>query len=203
MIQIIIVEDHPLVVDGLINSFAKFNDINIAAIAKTGAECRKILEKIIPDIILMDLRLPDVEGIDLIIDILKKAPELKIIIFTSNQQRFYVQSLIESGVKGYILKSSEFSEIIAAVRTVHYGGTSFSNEIYKQFKGDNENQMFLTKRETEILQLIAKGMTNNEIADKLFISPLTVDSHRKNLILKFNAKNTASMINDAMAQGYL
>jgi DNA-binding NarL/FixJ family response regulator len=203
MIQIIIVDDHPMVVDGLKSSFLRHADIEVIATAGSGAECRRVLGTNSPDVVLMDLRLPDVEGIDLVLDILKKFPDLKIIVLTSNQQRFYIQSLIESGIKGYLLKSADFSEILAAVRTVAEGGKHFSSEVEKQFAADKEKQLFLTKRELEVLQLIAAGLTNPEIADKLFISPLTVDSHRKNLLFKFNAKNTASMISEAVGQGYL
>jgi len=203
MIQILIVDDHPMVVDGLKSSFVKHADIKVIATAGSGAECRRVLATNSPDVVLMDLRLPDVEGIDLVLDILKKFPSLKIIVLTSNQQRFYIQSLIESGIKGYLLKSADFSKILAAVRTVAEGAMHFSCEVEKQFAADKEKQLFLTKRELEVLQLIAAGLTNQEIAEKLFISPLTVDSHRKNLLFKFNAKNTASMISEAVGQGYL
>jgi DNA-binding NarL/FixJ family response regulator len=203
MIQIIIVDDHPMVVDGLKSSFLRHADIEVIATAGSGAECRRVLGTNSPDVVLMDLRLPDVEGTDLVLDILKKFPNLKIIVLTSNQQRFYIQSLIESGIKGYLLKSADFSEILAAVRTVAEGAMHFSSEVEKQFAADKEKQLFLTKRELEVLQLIAAGLTNQEIAEKLFISPLTVDSHRKNLLFKFNAKNTASMISEAVGQGYL
>jgi DNA-binding NarL/FixJ family response regulator len=198
-----IIDDHPMVVDGLVSSFSKYSDVEIVASAGNGAECKRALGANSPEIVLMDLRLPDVEGIDLVLDILKKFPEIKIIILTSNQQRFYIQSLIESGIKGYLLKSADFSEILAAVRTVAGGEKYFSAEVEKQFAADKEKQLLLTKRELEVLQLIAAGLTNQEIADKLFISPLTVDSHRKNLLLKFDAKNTASMISEAVGQGYL
>lgn len=198
-----VVDDHPMVVDGLKSSFSKHVDIEVVATAGSGADCRRVLGSESPDVVLMDLRLPDVEGIDLVLDVLKKLPNLKIIVLTSNQQRFYIQSLIESGIKGYLLKSADFSEILSAVRTVADGGKHFSAEVERQFAADKEKQNFLTKRELEVLHLIAGGLTNQEIADKLFISPLTVDSHRKNLILKFNAKNTASMISEAVGQGYL
>lgn len=203
MIKVLIVEDHPLLVEGLLNSFAKAEDVEVVATAGTGADCLKKIKSCSTDIILMDLRLPDIQGAELAKEILKLYPETKIIVLTTHQQRFYIQTMIETGVKGYLLKSVNFDEILKAIHTVNEGGIYFCKDVMQQLRDDEQNQIFITKRELEVLKLIAAGHTNQEIADKLFISPLTVDSHRKNLILKFDAKNTASMISIAVAQGYL
>ncbi len=203
MIKVLIVEDHPLLVEGLVNSFAKVDDVEVVATAGTGEDCLKRLKSYPCDIILMDLRLPDIQGAELAKEILKLYPEIKIIVLTTHQQRFYIQTMIETGVKGYLLKSVNFEEILKAIHTVNEGGTYFCKDVMQQLRDDEQNQIFITKRELEVLKLIAAGHTNQDIADKLFISPLTVDSHRKNLILKFDAKNTASMISIAVAQGYL
>lgn len=203
MIKVLIVEDHPMLVDGLVNSFAKAEGVEVVATAGTGADCLKSLKIYPVDIVLMDLRLPDIQGTDLAKEISGIMPGIKIIVLTTHQQKYYVQTMIEAGVKGYLLKSVNFDEILNAVKTVAGGGTYFCSDITQQLKEDGQNHIFITKRESEVLKLIAEGLTNQEIADKLFISPLTVDSHRKNLILKFEAKNTASMISIAVAQGYV
>jgi DNA-binding NarL/FixJ family response regulator len=203
MIKVLIVEDHPLLVEGLKKSFGNVSDIELIAAVGSGKECREIVKNSAPDIILMDLRLSDTTGMELTKEILELNSDIKIIVFSNHHQKFYVQSMLDLGVKSYLLKSVDFSEILAAVYAVNSGGKYFCKEIAIQIKEDKNNPIFVTKREQEVLKLIADGLTNQDIADKLFISPLTVDSHRKNLILKFDAKNTPSMINAAIVQGFL
>ncbi len=203
MIKVLIVEDHPLLVEGLLNSFSKAEGVEVLSTAATGEACLKELKLNPVDIILMDLRLPDMMGAELAKQIFENIPDAKIIVLTTHQQKFYIQTMIDLGVKGYLLKSVNFDEILKAIIEVNEGGTYFCREVAQQLKEEEYNRIFITKRESEVLKLIAAGLTNQDIANKLFISPLTVDSHRKNLILKFEAKNTASLVSIAVAQGYL
>lgn len=110
--------------------------------------------------------------------------------------------MIENGALGYVLKNASETEIIEAITTVLSGKKYFCDET-QELLDDKNNEIIITRREKEVLNLIAEGFTNSEIADKLFISPLTVDSHRKNLIIKLNAKNTASLIKIASQKGYI
>lgn len=203
MIKIIIVEDHPLVVDGLTKVLSSHEKFEVIAACLNANDCLNILKTSKPDIILMDIRLPDIDGITLCKMVKEQYPDIEIIALTTFQHRYYIQAMMESGAKGYVLKNSTAEEIVDSILYVNEGFEFFSKEVKDQIKSTKENPIYISKREKEILKYIAEGHTNKEIAEKLFISPLTVDSHRKNLILKFQATNTASLIHIAHDNGYI
>lgn len=150
------------------------NNLSVAGIARNTAECLALLEKCKPDIIL-----------------------------TKYKQRYYAVSLLDCGTNGYLLKNADADEITSAVEMVLTGNTYLSGEIEQVIRKNPENPLLLSPREIEVLKLIAEGFTNKEIATKLYISPLTVDSHRKNLILKMGVRNTASLVKTAGMEGIL
>ncbi|HRX67234.1 MAG TPA: response regulator transcription factor [Tenuifilaceae bacterium] len=203
MINVLIVDDHPLIAQGLVKSLEKLDSIKVCGIAITGKEALEKVEFLNPDVVLLDIRLPDDNGINICKSITKKTPSQKVIALTTFNQRYYIQSMIDAGVQGYLLKSSSADEIIEAIICVSEGETYYCEEVEKILRQQNEQSIYISKREMEVLKLIAEGFTNQEIAEKLFISPLTVDSHRKNLIMKLGAKNTASLISIANSDGYL
>jgi DNA-binding NarL/FixJ family response regulator len=159
------------------------------------------------DVILLDINLPDISGIDLCKKIHKEFPEIKILGISTFSERSYISRMIENGASGYLIKSASGDEIAEAIDTVLKGKMYLSvsmEHIAKPLSiAPSENLPALTKREKEILQLISEGFTNNQIAEKLFISPLTVDSHRKNLLTKLNVNNTASLIKLAVQNGLI
>lgn len=203
MVNICIIEDHPMVVDGLKSALSGFEYIHIAGCAYNAKDGLAIVKEFQPDVVIMDIRLPDKSGIELCKELMLLMPSLGVIALTTYLHRFYIQSMIDSGAKAYLLKSSPASEIIEAITTVADGNEYFSEEVKAQLRSHSDQPVYVSRREKEVLKLIAEGLTNQEIAEKLFISPLTVDSHRKNLIAKFGAKNTASLISIAMNGGYL
>jgi DNA-binding NarL/FixJ family response regulator len=157
-------------------------------------------------IILLDINLPDMSGIEFCSIAKSRHADLKILAITSIEQRYVVDQMLSAGANGFILKSSDTSEILEAIQQIISGNSYISQSVADLLKGKlstNGNLPVLTRREVEVLKLIADGLTNQEIAEKLFISSWTVDSHRKNLLLKFNAKNTAILVKTAVTGGII
>ena len=151
----------------------------------------------------MDINLPDKNGIDLCKEVKEKYPSVFIIGLSTFNQQSFVQKMMDNGASGYVLKNATQEELITAIETVIKGKTYLSIEATDTLRKDNGAPIVLTRREKEVLELIADGMTNAEIAEKLFISVTTVDTHRKNLLAKMEAKNTASLVKIAVSRGYL
>lgn len=203
MITILIVDDHPIVAEGIRKLIQDSNAAKVIGVAGTAKACLDFLRWERPDVILLDIGLPDISGIDLCKDIKSREPLQKILALTTFNERSTVVNMLKSGADGYVLKNSETEEIVEAIQTVYDGGKYLCENAESLLRDKATNELLLTKREKEVLKLIAEGFTNQEIADKLFISPLTVDSHRKNLITKLDARNTASLIKIALDKGLL
>lgn len=203
MIKILIVDDHPVVAEGLRKLIQDSKIAEVIGVAGSGKACIDFLKWEKPDIIFLDINLPDASGLDLCKSIKEKNPSQKILALTTFNERSVVLKMMENGADGYILKNSESDEILEAVKEINAGNKFLAVEVEEILKKKNEEEMILTRREKEVLNLIAEGLTNQEIAEKLFISPLTVDSHRKNLITKLGARNTASLIKLAVEKGLL
>jgi DNA-binding NarL/FixJ family response regulator len=205
MINVLIVEDHPVVVEGMKKLLLDSGIAKLCVTASNGKEALTYLNNFAPDIILLDINLPDINGIDLCKTIKHQFPELKILAVSSFSQRSYIQRMIENGAMGYVLKNSSEEEITQAIQDIMKGKKHLGfevNEILKQSEKADGGPI-LSRRETEVLKYIADGFINQEIADKMFISPLTVDSHRKNLLMKLNARNTAALIKIAINKGFI
>ncbi|HUX62116.1 MAG TPA: response regulator transcription factor [Ignavibacteriaceae bacterium] len=203
MITILIVDDHPIVAEGIRKLIQDSNAAEVIGVAGTGKACLDFLRWEKPDVILLDISLPDISGIDLCKVIKTKEPSRKILALTTFNERSTVINMMKNGADGYILKNSETSEIIEAIQEVYKGGKYICDSAEELLKEEVINDLLLTNREKEVLRLIADGFTNLEIGNRLFISPLTVDSHRKNLITKLKARNTASLIRIASDKGLL
>jgi DNA-binding NarL/FixJ family response regulator len=200
-ITLIIVEDHPVVVEGLQIMFNSSGRYSVEGVAGTGRECLQLLEWFKPDVLLLDINLPDISGIDLCKLILNKYPNQKILALTTYNERVFIQQMLDNGAIGYVLKNASSDEIMEGVDEVSKGNKFLCAESENLLKKTHENELMITRRESSVLKLLAEGYTNLEIAEKLFISPLTADSHRKNLIVKLQARNTASLIKIASDKG--
>jgi DNA-binding NarL/FixJ family response regulator len=201
MIKIYIVEDHSVVIEGIYSLLQNENGMEITGYATNAQNCIDFFVNHIADVILMDIGLPDMSGIDLCAIIKKKYPGIMIIALSTFNQGTYIKKMMEAGASGYLLKNTGKQEMLEAIKTVTTGNTYLSFEVGKELqlsKEENDNIPLLTKREKEILILIAEGLTNQQIKEKLFISIDTVDSHRKNLHTKLNVKNTAMLIRYAI-----
>jgi DNA-binding NarL/FixJ family response regulator len=197
--EILVVEDHPVVAEGLQKLLAENGICTVCPVAQTGGECMEILKNYTPELIFMDINLPDISGIDLCKTILSRFPLIHILALSSFGSKSFIERILENGARGYLLKNSDSEEIITAIQKVRKGEIYYSEAVRAVLENKTDDGVpILTRREHEVLKLISDGLTNNEIGEKIFISPLTVDSHRKNLLLKLGAKNTASLIKIAM-----
>jgi len=200
--DIIIVDDHLIFRQGLKSILALHNIANVIGEASNGSEFIRLLSDLKPDLVLMDIDMPTMNGIDATENAMKLMPELKIIAFTMFSDEEYYYKMIDRGVKGFILKTYGINELQNAIKNVMSGDSYFSNELLMRiiknfgqlnkiipFKHDN-----LTPREIDVLQQICFGLSTDEIAAKLFISPRTVKSHKSNLLEKTVCKNTPSLI---------
>jgi len=203
MISILIVDDHPVVAEGIRKLIQDSQTANVIGVAGTAKSCLDFLRWEKPDVILLDIGLPDMSGIELCKAIKVRDASLKVLALTTFNERSTVVNMMKSGADGYVLKNSDTEEIIEAITVVFKGGKYICDSADALLKETTSNELLLTNREKEVLKLIAEGFTNQEIAEKLFISPLTVDSHRKNLITKLEARNTASLIKIALDKGLL
>jgi DNA-binding NarL/FixJ family response regulator len=195
-IKVIIVDDHPMVLEGMSAMLAQIEFVEIAGTAANGYEAMQHIKSAVPDIVITDINMPEVSGIELALKIKKEFPVVKIIAMSTFKERSYISQMIQNGAAGYLVKSASKEEIEEAILCVYEGKLYMSLDINlsaadKQVLTD---MPVLSSREKEVLHLIADGFTNPQIAAKLFISLHTVDSHRKNLLTKFSVNNTASLI---------
>lgn len=204
MIRVFIVDDHPVVIEGIHSLLQNEKDIEWAGQAMNAQSCLGFFVSNTADVILMDISMPGMDGVELCAAIKEKYPGIMILGLSTFNQGLYIKKMMENGASGYILKNSSREELLKAIHTVNDGGIFFSGEAgeaLKEYQKSSQAQLpELSPREKEILGLIAEGYTNPQIAEKIFLSSFTVDSHRKNLLAKLNVKNTASLIRLAVEQ---
>jgi DNA-binding NarL/FixJ family response regulator len=194
-ISIFIVDDHYMVIEGIHSLLQQEKEIEWMGHAMNAESCLGFLQQQLPDVILMDINLPDKSGIDLCKEVKAKYPPVHIIGLSSFNQQSFIQKMLDNGASGYVLKNATREELMEAIETVMNGERFLSDEAAQTIKKNEDSKIpIITRREKEVLTLIAEGLTNAEIGEKLFISTTTVDTHRKNLLSKFEVKNTASLI---------
>lgn len=198
--SIIIADDHQLFRNGLKMLLESIQDFEIVGEASNGEEFLQILKNYPADIALMDINMPEMDGIEATRKGLKICPTISVIALSMYGEEEYYYKMVDAGAKGFVLKDSDISEVREAILTVRRGGSYFSQELlyhviqkikHRESESKSAN---LSKREKEILLKICEGLSNQEIAESLFISKRTVDKHRANLLGKTNSKNTASLI---------
>ncbi|HEU4470925.1 MAG TPA: response regulator transcription factor [Flavisolibacter sp.] len=194
-VKLFIVDDHYMVIEGIHALLRQEGDIDWMGHATNGESCLAFLKNRQPDVLFMDISLPDQSGIDLCRQVKDLYPHIFILGLSTFNQQSFIQKMMDNGASGYLLKNAGRSELMAAITAVMRGKIFLSNgaaaAMHQQPK---RNIPLLTRRELEVLALIAQGMTNNEIANKLFIAATTVETHRKSLLSKFSAKNTATLV---------
>lgn len=213
MIKLLLADDHQLFIDGLMAVLKNENNMKVIAQALNGEQVLAALAATPIDIVILDINMPYTRITDLVKEIRSRFGKVQIIILTMHHGSRYYTKLRELGISGYLLKSAEKKEVIEAINKVYEGENYISKEISsnltaarKEIYPSFDNQLarpeeLLTRREIEILKLIIQEYTNNEIAEKLFISTGTVDTHRKNIILKLGVKNTVGLIKYAIKSG--
>ena len=204
-VHVFIIDDHPMVVEGLQSLLGRLPGIEVAGSVSNAFDAIPFIEKNATDVVLLDINLPEISGIDLCKKIHQRFPSIKILGMSTFSERSYISRMIENGACGYLIKSASAEEIAGAIHTAMEGKMYLSVSMEHMGKPLSvpapDSLPALTKREKEVLLLISEGLTNNQVAERLFISPLTVDSHRKNLLTKLNVNNTASLIKLAVKHG--
>ena len=199
--RVMLVDDHKLFRKGLRMLIDSLNRFEVAGEASTGIEFLNLLDQSQPDIVMLDIAMPEMDGIEAARLALAKYPDLKIITLSMFGEQDYYFKMVDAGVKGFLLKNSDFTEVKMALETVMEGGNYFSRELLMNLVNSLKNSPEectpdspLSDREKEIILLICKGMSTQEIADSLCLSKRTVDSHRANILLKTSCRNTASLV---------
>jgi DNA-binding NarL/FixJ family response regulator len=199
-IRIIIADDHQLFRNGLKILLTAFPEFEVIGEASNGEEFLSLIKRLPADVALMDINMPEMNGIEATKHAVKIYNNLKIIALSMYGEEEYYYKMVDAGAKGFLLKDSDISEVKEAILTVKNGGNYFSQELllhvihkikHREYESNSAN---LSKREIEILLKICEGLSNQEIAETFFISKRTVDKHRANLLGKTNSKNTASLI---------
>lgn len=212
MIKLIIADDHQLFIDGIKSLVKSMKNMEIIAEVGNGKELMETLANTSCDLILMDINMPEMDGIEATKQVKDKFPSIKILMLTMFSSREYIEKLLRVGADGYILKNTGKAELQEAIETLMQGESYFSKEVTERImeglqkkKDAKKNQLLveLTEREIDVLKLIAQEFTTTEIAEKLFISHHTVETHRKNLISKLNVRNIAGLVKYAIQNGFI
>jgi two-component system response regulator DegU len=209
MIQLLIVDDYEMIRNGLEALISEEKDMQVAALASNGLEAIEHCSKQAIDVVLMDIMMPEMNGVDATAVITRRYPGTKVLAVTINEQGRYIREALKAGASGYILKHSSKDEILTAIRTVYKGRPYFSGEILslisEEFtnKSAINNNPSLTKKEGEVLRLISLEFTNQEIAEQLHCSMRTIDTHKRNLIKKLGVKNVVGLVKYAVKLGMI
>ncbi|MGD0709597.1 MAG: response regulator transcription factor [Bacteroidales bacterium] len=199
--RIFIVDDHEIFRKGFSMVISTFENIELCGEASNGKEFIDVIDKIDADLVFMDIKMPVMNGIDATKAALEIKPDLRIVALSMFGEEKYLQSMIEAGVAGFLLKNVKREELEMATKFILEGKNYYSEELLSYFTKkyiSNKPDADISKRELEVLQLIAKGFTNQEISDKLFISLRTVEGHKTNLIQKTGSKNIVNLLIYAM-----
>ncbi|MGK7391100.1 MAG: response regulator [Candidatus Cyclobacteriaceae bacterium M2_1C_046] len=210
-INIIIADDHQIVRDGIITMLEEYDEIKVKGEAASGEEVLELCEKDGIDLVIMDLNMGEMGGIEATKRVKEKYPGIKILALTMMKDEQQIRDMVQAGASGYIFKNSGIEDLVEAIETVMDGELFFSDEaVYSLIMNKKEEQKKkdaketdLTDRELEVLELICREYTNPEIAEELYISVRTVDAHRRNLLQKTGARNTAGLVRYAMKHNLL
>ncbi|MEM7372120.1 MAG: response regulator transcription factor [Bacteroidota bacterium] len=209
MIRLLIVDDHPIVIDGIRQMLAQTEDISLVGAVCSAQEALDWVESHEADVIILDISLPDMDGMDLCKLMVDKRPQARIIGLTTYEEVSFVSHMLRNGAQGYLFKGAAQEEVITAIRAVaqgqrYLGETVNQKLLAKAMYGSSSPSTFipkLTRREKEVLQGIMEELTTQEIADKLFITVSTVETHRKHLISKLGVRNMAGLVQQAIKFG--
>lgn len=206
-IKLLLVDDHPVVRKGISSCLARHEHLQIVGEAANGAEAIQKTRELMPDIVLMDIDMPEMNGLAVTEVLRKEVPKIKVLILSMHSNSEYVMRIIQSGAAGYVLKEAPTEELVSAIEAVNAGEAFFSPEVArvalnKYVRGAGENAAAqLTNREREVLIQIAEGLSNKEIASKLGVGVRTVETHRERIMRKLNIHSVAGLTKFAISQG--
>jgi len=214
-IQVVIADDHKIIRVGLRGLLEREKDIEVTGEAENGNDLLDLLKKIKVDVILMDIDMGETSGIDATRNVKRLYPAIQVLGLTMHEEQNYIVNMLEAGASGYLLKNAGRDELLTAIHTVNKGDSYFSQKVSATLlqaitqqketptAHHHKEQIPLSDREIEVLKMIAEEHSNGEIAEKLFISIRTVDTHRRNLLEKLNVKNTAGLVKYAIEKGLI
>jgi DNA-binding NarL/FixJ family response regulator len=212
-IRVLVTDDHAMVRDGICALLALTGDIEAVGIAANGKEALEIVRELMPDVVLMDISMPIMDGVEATRRIHKEFPKVKVLALTQYDDKAHVFAVIEAGASGFISKTAASSELAAGIRSVHRGDSFLSPSVarflvedYQQIasmKGSQDPYEQLTNREREVLKLVAEGHTTQEIAAMLVLSPKTVERHKTNLMSKLDIHNRTELVKFALRKGII
>lgn len=210
-IKIIIADDHQLFREGITKLLSNATEIEVVAQAENGEEAIVVVSKYMPDLILMDIGMPVLNGIEATRMIIHQFPEVKVLALSMHADKEYIKDILDAGASGYVLKSCTYAELVKAIRSVVDGKKYLSEQVteivlqdYLAKDEDNlEPKVSLSKRELEILKLIAEGKSSREISEGLFISIKTVGTHKQHILKKLELKTNADMVKYALREGII
>lgn len=204
-IQLAIVDDHPVVIEGLQRLLGSKDYLTVAGTFTSGSSFMEFLKVNRTDIVLLDISLPDSNGMELCKEIKKRSPNTSVLVLSNHSERSIIMQMLQNGASGYLLKNASADELLNCINEALNGQITFSNEIKQIIARPSAHELKevpqLTRREKEILALISDGMTTPQIAEKLSLSQLTIETHRRNLLQKFEVNNVAALIKVAVQQG--
>ncbi len=207
-IRVLIVDDHAIVRDGISSLLARRKDIEVVGQAADGKQGFESAHELLPDVILMDIAMPVMNGLEATKEIRKTLPGIRILVLTQYESKEYVLPLLRAGAAGYLAKRARADELVNAIRAVYFEGAFLPPNIARavmngvnQFALEDSGQPILTEREKEVVRLVADGLSSREIAERLCLSVKTVDTHRANILEKIGAHSSAELIKYAIRQG--
>lgn len=208
-IKLLLVDDHPIVLDGIKSHLCAQPDFEVVGDAANGQEALRKAKLTLPDVILMDISMPHMNGLEAMTNLRKQVPNAKILVLTMHDSREYIAQVVRSGARGYLLKDSAPAELVGAIKAVHGGEVYFSPSVSKVLieemadgrKPSGPEQQPLTDREREVLSLIAEGLLNKQIADRLGIGVRTIETHRERIMRKLDIHTVAGLTKYAIARG--
>lgn len=210
MIKIAILDDHPIVTNGLENALNGVVNIQVTHCFNSVEKFMQTIRQLNADILILDMHLNDGNGYDVAVAMQKTNPKIGIVVFSSSDNLYLVKKMQQAGCKGYLLKNANNSTLVKAIESVYAGSRYFSTEIERALmddmfanKKEKNKKLTLTRREQEILQLIAKEYTTQEIANEIFLSVSAIEFHRTNLLQKLGAKNSVGLVKIAMEIGLI
>jgi two-component system nitrate/nitrite response regulator NarL len=209
-IRVMLVDDHPVVRKGLASCLARHENLQIIGEASDGREALSKARELTPDVILMDIDMPEMNGLTAVDLLRKEMPNVRVIILSMHSYSEYVLRILQSGARGYILKEASTDDLVQAIETVYSGETFFSSDVarmaLKQFvlgSGENATGGHISNRECEVLVAIAEGLSNKEIAVRLGVGVRTIETHRERIMRKLNIHSIAGLTKYAIAQGLI
>lgn len=204
-IRVLLADDHPMVREGLKASIDGEEGVQVIGDASNGLEALSQAEALQPDVVLLDISMPQMSGLEAAVEFRQRLPQTRVLILTMHEDREYILRMVQSGVAGYVLKDVAAEELILAIQTVHQGGTYFSagasKILFSQFSAEDVTRPdSLSSREEDVLKLLAEGLCNKEMARQLDISVRTVEAHRQKIKQKLQISTSAGLIRYAIEQ---